>query len=297
MNTCSLLGALWLGVASSPVCALAADLSDKGLVAAWSFDETAGDEVKDHSRQGLDGTLQGAKRVEGKIGGAIQCGQDALVQVPHALALDGFKDGLTISAWVKRHADTSWNMIISREVKDGPSEYFGLAVFKGKALFSVDPDGAHYQNIKSDDDVPVGEWIHLAGTYDNKTITLFVNGRPVKSAPGTVPFKFNDTNPVIIGGNTNRKGKTWVDCFHGLIDEVRLYGRALDTEEVATLATDGSLKVVDSGTGPHQQVLFCDFEHVAHPRLVKAFGESNRVPMVDDLAKTFAPPGTLGSIK
>jgi hypothetical protein len=242
MNTCFLLGALWLGLASWPVCTLAAELPDKGLVAAWSFDEKAGDAVKDHSRHTLDGFLQGAKRVKGKIGGAIQCGQDALVQVPHAPALDEFKDGLTISAWVKRDADTSWNMIISREVKDGPSEYFGLAVFKGKALFSVDPDGAHYQNIKSDEDVPVGEWLHLAGTYDNKTLTLFVNGRPVKSAPGTVPFKFGDTNPVIIGGNTNSKGKTWVDCFHGLIDEVRLYGRPLAAEEVAMLAKDNGSK-------------------------------------------------------
>ena len=47
---------------------------------------------------------------------------------------------------------------VSREVKDGPSEYFGLAVFKNKALFSVDADGAHYKNIKSDEDMPAGEW-------------------------------------------------------------------------------------------------------------------------------------------
>ncbi|MSU33782.1 MAG: hypothetical protein EXS36_01470 [Pedosphaera sp.] len=67
------------------------------------------------------------------------------------------KDGLTVSAWVNRTADATWNTSISREVKDGPSEYFGLAVVKNKALFSVDADGAHYKNTKSVDDMPVGE--------------------------------------------------------------------------------------------------------------------------------------------
>ena len=176
----------------------------------------------------------------GKFGNAVECEQDALVEVPHAAALDDFKDGLTVSAWVKRDADTTWNMIVSREIKDGPSEYFGLAVVKNKALFSVDGDGAHYKNIKSDDDMPVGEWIHLAGTYDNKEFKLYVNGRLVKSAPYTVPFQFGDTNPLIIGGNTNTQSRKWVDCFHGLIDEVQLFDRSLTGAEVLGLSRPNS---------------------------------------------------------
>ena len=128
-------------------------------------------------------------------------------------------------------------MILSHEVKDGTSEYFGLAVVKNKALFSVDPDGAHYQNIKSDQDMPVGEWIHLAGTYDNATFKLYVNGRLVKSASCAIPFRFLDQNPIIIGGNTNTQGRKWVDCFHGRIDEVRLYHHALSGEDVLAIVT------------------------------------------------------------
>ena len=83
--------------------------------------------------------------------------------------------------------------------------------------------------------MPVGEWIHLAGTYDNQEFQLYVNGRLVKSAPYTVPFQFADTNPLIIGGNTNTQGKKWVDCFHGLIDEVRLFHRGLSGQEILAL--------------------------------------------------------------
>jgi len=209
-----------------------------GLIGHWRFDEAAGAQLKDSSRGSHHGLLRGATRVVGKFGGAVECRQDALVEVPHATPLDDMKDGLTVSAWVNRGADANWNMIISREIKDGPSEYFGLAVVKNKALFSVDSDGAHYKNIKSMDDMPVGEWVHLAGSYDNASFKLYVNGRLAKSESYSVPFKYQDENPIIIGGNTNSKGRTWVDCFHGQIDEVRLYNRALNEQEVSALAAD-----------------------------------------------------------
>ena len=214
--------------------ATSAAVPSSGLVAHWKFDETDGP-VADSAVGKHPGKLRGAVRATGRYAGAIECQQDALVEVPHAATLDQFKDGLTVAAWVKRDADATWNMILSREIRDGPSEYFGLAVFKNKALFSLDGDGAHYQNIKSDENITVGEWVHLAGTFDGRECRLYVNGRLVKSGPYTIPFAFADTNPIIIGGNTNTQGRKWVDCFHGLIDEVRLFNRALEAGEVLQL--------------------------------------------------------------
>jgi len=216
-------------------CAQAGETPATGLVAAWSFDEKTGDQLKDVSGHNHHGNLRGAKRAAGKFGGAIECSQDELVEIAYAADFNEFAQGMTVSAWLNRAADTNWNTVISREVKDGWSEYFGLAVVKNKALFSIDPDGAHYQNIKSDEDMPVGSWIHLAGTYDHQEFKLYVNGRLVKSARCSIPFAFADQNPILIGGNTNTKGKTWVDCFHGRIDEVRLYRRAISAEDIQFL--------------------------------------------------------------
>lgn len=225
-----------LGAAALLRTPLSAEPPVKGLVAHWTFDEAAGSPIKDLSGKGNDGVLRGAARVPGKTGNAIKCGQDELVEVPHSEALDAFGEGITVSAWINREADPTWNMIISREVKDGPSEYFGLAVVKNKALFSVDPDGAHYQNIKGEPDVASGKWVHLAGTYDNRTFNLYVDGQLARSAPCSIPFRFQDKNPLILGGNTNTEGKKWVDCFHGRIDEVQLFNRALSAVEIAQLA-------------------------------------------------------------
>jgi len=206
-----------------------------GLIGHWQFEETSGDQTRD-SAGGNHGLLRGAARVAGKFGGAIECKQDALVEVPHSASLDDMNEGFTVCAWVNRSADATWNMIVSREIGSGPSEYFGLAVVKNKALFSVDADGAHYKNTKSAEDMPVGEWIHLAGTYDNASLKLYVNGKLAKSELYAGSFKYQDENPIIIGGNTNSKGKTWVDCFHGRIDDVRLYNRALNEDEIKQIS-------------------------------------------------------------
>jgi hypothetical protein len=125
-----------------------ADLS-KGLIGYWKFDETNGDQVKDSSRGANHGALQGAVRAAGKFGGAIECKKDALVVVPNSGFLSEMKEGITVAAWVNWATNSSWNMIVSREIKGGTSEYFGLAIVKNKALFSVDPDGAHNRKSRS----------------------------------------------------------------------------------------------------------------------------------------------------
>jgi hypothetical protein len=212
------------------------NFNDASLVGYWKFDEASGVKAIDNSGRGNHGTLKGATRTAGKISGGVDCKQDAFVEITHSSTLDNLQNGLTVMAWVNRTADSSWNTVISREIKDGPSEYFGLAIVKNKALFSMDPDGAHYKNIKSAEDMPIGKWIHLAGTYDNSEFKLYVNGKLVNSQKMDIPTRQDDENPVIIGGNTNTRGKVWVDCFHGKIDDVRFYNKALTAVQIAGMA-------------------------------------------------------------
>ena len=71
-------------------------------------------------------------------------------------------------------------------------------------------------------------WTHLAVTYDGATLRMFVNGVQVSSeaAPGGAVA----TNGALrIGGNA-----FWGEFFKGIIDEVRIYNRALTASEVLT---------------------------------------------------------------
>ncbi len=59
-------------------------------------------------------------------------------------------------------------------------------------------------------------------------IVLYIDGQLIASTPATITVGQN-TMPVSIGGRLG------VNSFNGLIDEVRIYNRALDETEVQTL--------------------------------------------------------------
>ena len=64
-------------------------------------------------------------------------------------------------------------------------------------------------------------WAHLAATYDGVTMRLYVNGVQVASRAQTGAIA-TSTNPLQIGGDS-----IYGQYFAGLIDEVRVYNRAL----------------------------------------------------------------------
>jgi hypothetical protein len=69
-------------------------------------------------------------------------------------------------------------------------------------------------------------WTHLTATYDASTLRLFVNGVQVGSQTTTGAL-LTSTGALRIGGNS-----IWGEHFAGLIDEVRIYNRALSQAEI-----------------------------------------------------------------
>lgn len=71
-------------------------------------------------------------------------------------------------------------------------------------------------------------WTHIATTYDGATLRTFVNGSQAASraTTGSMPVS---SSALRIGGNT-----IWSEYFNGLIDEVRIYNRALGAGDIQT---------------------------------------------------------------
>jgi hypothetical protein len=69
-------------------------------------------------------------------------------------------------------------------------------------------------------------WIHLAATYNGTRQRLYVNGIRVASRPQSGSIQTSSW-PLRFGGNV-----VWGEFFKGLIDEVRLYNRALTQAEI-----------------------------------------------------------------
>jgi hypothetical protein len=78
--------------------------------------------------------------------------------------------------------------------------------------------------------VPAGLWTHVGAAFRGGKATLFVNGEPAGSgdlAPG-------DAAALVLGRGAD--GRT---LFHGLVDDVRLYARALGAEEIGRAVDEG----------------------------------------------------------
>jgi hypothetical protein len=73
---------------------------------------------------------------------------------------------------------------------------------------------------------PIGVWSYVALTYDGSRLRLFVDGHQAASRPTTGPVA-TARNPLWFGGN-----HPFGEFFEGLIDEARVYDRALSDAEI-----------------------------------------------------------------
>ena len=201
--------------------------AEKGLVGSWKFDEGKGSIAKDAMNRKGNGKIYGAAWVNGKSGKALSFdGIDDVVVV----ATDGSLDSksFTLELWLNPTYKVS---------EDDGFFYSSPAVLRF-SLYKVthrawvrwkkaDANYATYYFTKTA--VPQNEWSYLAFTYDNETdvLTGYRNGKLgiVNTSVGGIYKEFGG---VIKIGNGLNTGK----YFKGVIDEVRVYNRALTAEEI-----------------------------------------------------------------
>jgi fibronectin type 3 domain-containing protein len=197
-----------------------------GLVAAYGFEQTAGTSVTDSSGKGSTGTLAGATwAADGKSGRALSFdGVNDIVTVPDSNLLD-LGPGMTLEAWVKPTTVSDWRTVVLKE-RPGQLTYSLYASGEGGRPMAEIATGVQ-RDARGAAALQVGVWTHLAATYDKSTLKLYVNGTLVSSTAVTGTL-LNSTGALKIGGNA-----VWGEYFGGLIDDVRLYERALSAAEIA----------------------------------------------------------------
>ena len=202
-----------------------------GLVAAYAMDEPNGTTVTDWSGSGLPGTVSGAVRIaQGRFGGALSFdGVNDWVTVADANVLD-LTTGMTLEAWVYPTAigNGAWRNVVIKERPGGETyNLYANTDANAPVVYAVrasQPDGA--LDATGTSQLPLNTWSHLAATYDNATLRLYVNGTQTGSRAMTGPM-ITSTGALRIGGNS-----VWGEYFQGRIDEVRIYNRALTPAEI-----------------------------------------------------------------
>jgi hypothetical protein len=234
------IGLCAFGIATSP----AADLPQgrardhvygptEGLVALYCFE----DNLADSSGNGHDGTAPGGATFEpGKVGKALRLppfnGVPTYVEVKNSSLLS-LSNAISICAWVNP-GEALGNAFFPIVTKGIEKEDYTLWLTKAgpDLLLNLGGEGfwPHTEN-EPDTEVKEGIWTHVAATYDGAKVRYYLNGNLKRES------EFNKTietsgEDLFIGislpGNRER--------YSGLLDEVRIYSRALAGEEVPVLA-------------------------------------------------------------
>jgi len=170
-------------------------------------------------------------------------------------AIDGITEGLTLSVWLApSERPSSYQTLLYKGKRQGAAVQeiqFMLSLFDGKPEFKFKDESGRWDGIMRNADqftipggkpVSLGEvpavspsrWSHVAATFDRGLVCLYLNGAKVLSAQTPTSALVAGDEPLRIG-EAQAEGGARAYLFAGLVDDVRVYGRAMDGEQVRGL--------------------------------------------------------------
>ncbi|UCE73608.1 MAG: hypothetical protein JSV56_11365, partial [Methanomassiliicoccales archaeon] len=205
--------------------------SEEGLVGYWNFDEGFGTIAHDSSGNDNHGTFSGDPQwVDGVKGGALEFdGNYDWVEIGHSQILKPATQ-ITFSAWVKLYYNYEAVYIVSGYYSDRVGGFALCPHMYMKDFYSSVYTTSGWVNVNYDSFKPVSQdiWYFLACTYDGTIAKLYINGMKVDELPISGDLKYS-SNPFRIGTKSNYQR---IYDVNGVIDEVRVYNRALNSMEI-----------------------------------------------------------------
>lgn len=222
---------LLLALASVASAANRPEAGRQGLLLWYSFDEVSAAEALDRSGGRHNGRLIGdAKPVKIPGGGALALtGTGGYIDVGASPDLAALASAGTVEVWCRPQA-VQGGLVNWSTGSGWPDERLVLAVntYHGNpGLLVTLADGASFQQVTGFGDLHPGTWTHLAVTFEGTSVCCYRDGLLANSTLQTVTPDLRGV-PLWIG-RCQGLGKEY---FRGLVDEVRLYRRALSAGEV-----------------------------------------------------------------
>ncbi len=223
------------------------------------------------------GTLQnGASLATGMIGQAFSFdGINDSVNIPAASSLNVGAQA-TFAFWMRPDPSNPMNaccqgLVVRDNMSIEIANPFGVPV---GIIFGASNGGT---NVHTSDvvgtgfPVTAGQWHHVVGTYDGTAVRLYVDGLERAAAPltGTIP-PIGAGGFLTIGsedGHTLCPSCVGTRYFHGMIDDVQIFNRALSSAEVAAAFNAGA-------AGYIQYDVEIDFNVAMNPNGLWSYGQS-----------------------
>lgn len=219
----------WVGTRSAEAVMSVVPPMLSGAVLLLRMDEGKGDTAYDLSDEGNDGTITGAAWVVGKYGKALEFVPNNYVAVPHTESLN-ITDAIGIGIWIKPES----GQITHAQPFTKYSHDWKIRLYGGRVYCAVSVGGLDNQYGSSftyaDD-----EWIYIFFTYSSTTRQIITYKNGVQQTPVTLSgLDYYTLTPTT--------GTLYIGCaalgerhYKGIGDEVSVYNRAPDKEEVKLL--------------------------------------------------------------
>jgi Tol biopolymer transport system component len=211
---------------------------DRTLIAHWELDQIEGDIARDSTVGDNDASIVGGpvwQPDSGKVGGALQFdGIDDYLSTP--FILNPGNTSFSVTAWIMGGA--TGQVIVSQADVEGQSAiesggtWLGISPSNGKLMTGLME--IFFGPLESESVVADEQWHHVGLVYDLTAMKrhLYVDGVEV-AVDDSVVAGVQSTAGLYIGAGQTLEAPSF---FSGLIDDVRIYNKALTPEEIAGLA-------------------------------------------------------------
>lgn len=220
----------------------------QGLVGYWKMDEAPGASIaNDSSGDNNNGSLVNGAAIitashtqsfptdlSANFNNAANFnGESQYISVPYKSSLTPSR--LTLSFWLKTIEQTTasnWNGVLGGAGGSGYSQGIRFLDYNNRLGWQINFGDASPIFGYATGTLPVGQWIHIALSYDGQNVKIYRNGQPSTPVAETRPINWVTSGNLTIG--FAQFG------FNGQLDDIRVYNRALTSSEVATLFNSGN---------------------------------------------------------
>src|SRR5258708_25867029 len=207
--------------------------AQSGLVAAYSFEEGTGTTTADSSGNNNTGTLSsGVNWTPGRVGNAVAFnGTSGDITINEAPSLD-LNGSFTLSAWVNPATVSGTETLLIKETTSGCS-YF-LQIVNGQINSGFNNGSSCIEHTTTNANLAAGNWYFFTVVLDHSsnTYSSYLNGNLIAIVAET-GLPTPNTQPLVLG----RSGCSGCgfERLDGVLDEGKVYNRALSAREVQTL--------------------------------------------------------------
>ena len=232
LTICLCVIALLLGLTPFAMSAGPAEFLD-GLVLYHPYDDGKDAQAEDLSGNEHIGEIDNPKWVNGKFGKALEFdGTKTFVTVESTPELN--VDACTFMAWINAEHWNGVRQVVGKSVHGGCGGRVQYGLFSEGGGFKVRLETEAGRADISTDLPETGEFVHIAFTNDTKKTKIYFDGKEMVEGDTPGKLKGNE-DPWRVGQDCDRAQY----IFAGIIDEVRLWNRALSEEEINTFMDQG----------------------------------------------------------